>query len=57
MKEYRVDTLVTLSIPISVEANNIKEAKEKAIEDAHSSYHFGESVASVEVDSVEKYLM
>jgi len=55
MKEYRVDTLVTLSIPISVEANNIKEAKEKAIEDAHSSYHFGESVANVNVDTIEKY--
>ena len=55
MKEYRVDTLVTLSIPISVEANNIKEAKEQAIEDAHSSYHFGESVAWVKVDTIEKY--
>lgn len=55
MKEYRVDTLVTLSIPISVEANNIKEAKEQAIKDAHDSYHFGESVANVKIDTVQKH--
>jgi hypothetical protein len=55
MKEYRVDTLVTLSIPISVEANNIKEAKEQAMKDAYDSYHFSESVANVKIDTVEKY--
>tara|TARA_A100001011_G_C13563410_1_gene537331 strand:- start:153 stop:320 length:168 start_codon:yes stop_codon:yes gene_type:complete len=54
MKEYKVDTLVTLNIPITVEANNMKEAEEQAIKDAHSSYHFGESVAWVKADWIEK---
>mgnify|MGYP003153195983 CR=1 FL=1 len=55
MKEYKVDTLVTLNVPITVVANNIQEAKAKAIKDAHSSYHFPESVAHVKIDWIEKY--
>lgn len=54
MKEYTVDTEITLVVPITVEAKNIKDAKAQAIEDAHSSHHYGEVVRKVRVDTVEK---
>ena len=50
MKEYTVDIDITLAIPITVEADNLKEAKEKAKEVAHSSHHYGEAVRNVVVD-------
>jgi hypothetical protein len=55
MKEYNVDTEITLVIPIKVEAKNMKEAKEQAIETANQSYHYGECVRRVRVDTIEKY--
>jgi hypothetical protein len=55
MKEYRVDTEITLVIPIYVEANNIKDAKEKAIAEGYESHHYGECVRRVKADTVEKF--
>ena len=55
MKEYRVDTEITLVVPITVEAENINDAKAQAIEEAHSSHHHGECVRRVRVDTVEKF--
>ena len=53
-KYYTVDTLVTLNISINVEANNQKEAKEKAFQEATDSPHYGETLWNVRVDSIEK---
>ena len=53
-KYYTVDTLVTLNISINVESNNQKEAKEKAIQEATESHHYGETLWNVRVDSIEK---
>tara|TARA_X000001388_G_C2231771_1_gene123501 strand:- start:3186 stop:3353 length:168 start_codon:yes stop_codon:yes gene_type:complete len=55
MREYSCDTEITLVIPITVEAKNKKEAKEQALETAYNSYHFGECVRKVRVDTIEKY--
>jgi hypothetical protein len=55
MKDYSVDTEITLVVPIKVEAKNKKEAKEQAIETAWQSYHYGECVRKVRVDTIEKY--
>jgi len=54
MKEYRVDTEITLVVPITVEAENINDAKAQAIEEGYSSHHHGECVRKVRVDTVEK---
>jgi len=55
MKEYRVNTEITLVVPITIEAENINDAKAQAIEEANSSHHHGECVRKVRVDTVEKY--
>ena len=54
MKEYRVDTEITLVVPITVEAENINDAKAQAIEEGYSSHHHGECGRKVRVDTVEK---
>ena len=55
MNDYTVETYITLRLDINVEAENISDAKAKAIEEAHSSHHHGECVSNVKVDTVEKF--
>lgn len=52
---YIVDTLVTLTISIDVEAKNTEEAKEKAIKVAYDSYHYGKGVWEVKTEDIQKY--
>ena len=52
---YNVDTLVTLRIPIDVEAKDKEEAQEKAFKVAYDSYHYGNAIYDVETFRLEKW--